>query len=77
MSVTVPSPLSNNAAYKIYEKDHAISHEFWGGYIRHNQIRREVYNVLGEKIEDEYVCENHALMMYEPLLDYDERKENG
>jgi len=59
-------------SYKIYEKDHEFTHAFWGGYIRHNQISREIYNLSGERVDDEPVCENHALMMYEPLLSHSE-----
>ena len=54
--------------YEIYEKDHWITHEFWGGYVRHNRICRKVYNLSGELIDDEYITENHAIMMYEPML---------
>lgn len=31
-------------------------------------IRREIYDMDSNLIDDEYVCENHALMMYEPLI---------
>jgi len=54
--------------YKVYEKEHKITHEVWGGYMRHNQINRKVFNLSGEQIKDEYITENHALMMYEPML---------
>lgn len=54
--------------YEVYEKHHRITHEHWGGYVRHNMIFRKVYNTDGIEIDDEYVTENHALMMYEPLL---------
>lgn len=54
--------------YEIYEKDHRIKLEYWGGYSRHNSIYRKVYNSKLELITDEFITENHALMMYEPLL---------
>ncbi|MFC0186813.1 VanW family protein [Fictibacillus aquaticus] len=60
----VPSTMK----YKVYEKDHLITKEYWGGYVRHNTIYRKVYNGSGELIDDEFVAENHAIMMYEPLL---------
>lgn len=63
---------SNNeplTSYHVYEKDHAITHEHWGAYVRHNTIYRKVYNLQQEEIRNEYVTENHALMMYEPLLE--------
>ena len=54
--------------YRVYEKDHKITHEYWGGYVRHNLINREIYDLENHLINDEFVCENHALMMYEPLI---------
>jgi vancomycin resistance protein VanW len=56
--------------YEIYEKEHKITHEHWGYYVRHNLIHRKVFNGQNECIDDEYVTENHALMMYNPLLEY-------
>lgn len=55
--------------YNIYEKNHKFTLQFWGAYVRHNEIRRVVKNMNNDKIIDEHVCENHALMMYEPLLE--------
>lgn len=54
--------------YKVYETGHHITHEWWGGYIRHNELRREVSDVENNLVADEYLTENHAVMMYEPLL---------
>lgn len=54
--------------YEIYEKEHKITLEYWGGYVRHNLIYRRVYNLQQEMIDDEYVTENHAIMMYQPFL---------
>jgi vancomycin resistance protein VanW len=56
-------------SYEVYEKDHLITYEHWGGYIRHNLLHRKVYNSQGEMMDDQYITENHALMMYEPLLE--------
>ena len=55
--------------YKVYEKDHLIQHEFWGGYTRHNTIFRKKYDRAGHVVDDRIVAENHAVMMYEPLLE--------
>jgi vancomycin resistance protein VanW len=55
-------------SYKVYEKEHWITQEYWGGYIRHNKIHRHVLNMNGDIIDDEFVSENHAIMMYEPFL---------
>jgi len=56
--------------YDIYEASHEISHEYWGAYTRHNEIRRKVLSVDGDLLSDEHVCENHTLMMYEPFLEH-------
>ncbi|MDW7651615.1 MAG: VanW family protein [Bacillota bacterium] len=54
--------------YRVYEADHAITHEWWGGYLRHNVLRRKCFNANGNEVADEFLVENHAIMMYEPLL---------
>ena len=54
--------------YKVYEKKHWITHEHWGEYVRHNIIQRKIYNPDQELIDDEYLTENHAIMMYQPFL---------
>ncbi|TXK85258.1 VanW family protein [Paenibacillus sp. N3.4] len=55
-------------SYEIYEKKHWITSEYWGGYVRHNEIYRRVRNLEDELLADEWMTENHAIMMYEPLL---------
>lgn len=55
--------------YEVYEKQHVITPAYWGGYLRHNEIYRRKFNRQNELVEDEYVTENHAIMMYEPLLE--------
>ncbi|ASA21737.1 VanW family protein [Paenibacillus donghaensis] len=55
-------------SYEVYESDHRISLEPWGGYIRSNQISRRVFTMSGELAMDEEVTGNYALMMYSPLL---------
>ena len=54
--------------YKVYESKHYISHEWWGGYMRHNIIRRKIFDDSNNEISDEFITENHAIMMYEPML---------
>lgn len=54
--------------YQVYESEHRITHEWWGGYMRHNVINRKIFDDRGVEIADEVVAENHAVMMYEPLL---------
>jgi len=55
-------------SFEVYEQEHLITHEPWGGYVRHNLIRRRLRNALGEQVGDEPVVENHAIMMYQPFL---------
>jgi vancomycin resistance protein VanW len=55
--------------YEIYEKEHYFNREYWGGYTRHNLIHRKVYNLKGIELKDEFVTENHAITMYEPLIE--------
>ena len=54
--------------YEVYEKEHIFRTEYWGGYTRHNLIFRKKYDLNNVIIADEFVVENHAIMMYEPLL---------
>ena len=54
--------------YEVYEKNHRIEQQYWGGYVRRNQIYRIKRNACNEIVADEFVTENNALMMYEPLL---------
>ena len=62
--------VASDLEYQVYESKHLMRGEIWGGYTRHNQIRRKVLNKLtGEEIADEWVTENHAIMMYNPLLE--------
>lgn len=56
-------------SYHVYEKNHIIVKEPLGGYSRNNTIYRAVYNMDGEQIADEFIAENHARMMYEPLIE--------
>ncbi len=53
---------------KFYEGHHQIIHEWWGGYTRHNELRRRVFDCYDNLLDDESIAENHAIMMYEPLL---------
>ncbi|WP_102262631.1 VanW family protein [Mesobacillus jeotgali] len=62
--------------YQVYEREHLITREYWGGYVRHNTIHRKVFNKEKIQIDDEFVTENHAIMMYEPLLEQQTEKVN-
>jgi vancomycin resistance protein VanW len=56
--------------YEIFEKDHEIKGEWFGGYSRNNKIYRKIFEKeSGKQIGEECITENHALMMYNPLLE--------
>lgn len=55
--------------YEVYEKEHYMKQEFFGKYSRHNVIYRKIFEIGGNEIADEYITENHALMMYEPFIE--------
>lgn len=55
--------------YSVYEKEQRITHEYWGGYIRHNLIFRKTFSFDGQLVNNEYITENHALMMYQPFIE--------
>ncbi len=54
--------------YEVKEKEHLFKGEYWGGFSRHNKLYRERYTTEGEYVDEEYITENHALMMYTPFL---------
>ena len=58
--------------YQVYEKEHEIRGEYWGGFTRHNTLFRRVYSLDGTELGDEFVTENHAIMMYNPMLEGDQ-----
>ena len=55
--------------YQVYEKKHWITHEYWGDYVRHNVIHRKMLSLDNELLDDQCICENHAIMMYSPYLE--------
>jgi len=54
--------------YEIIEKNHQMKSEHFNAFSRHNELYRLVYNENGDLIDEEYITENHALMMYSPFL---------
>lgn len=54
--------------YEVFETDHLIKMQFWGGYTRHNKIWKRKINKIDGSQREELVTENHAIMMYNPLL---------
>lgn len=55
-------------AYEVYETDHQFKLQWWGGYTRHNRIWRSVTDSTSNEVWRELLTENHAIMMYSPLL---------
>jgi vancomycin resistance protein VanW len=55
--------------YHVFEANHEIRGEPWGGYSRHNELFRRVCSAAtGEVVREEFIAANHALMMYDPML---------
>ncbi len=54
-------------SYEVYQSAHEITPGAFGGYVRHNAVRRRVFTG-GKLIGDEPVTENHAYMMYPPMI---------
>lgn len=54
--------------YEIVERNHFMDRGSWGGYIRHNELYRRTWTLDGPLLDDSFLFENNAIMMYEPLL---------
>ncbi len=65
----IRSACAPSVTYRVFETDHQIRHQWWGGYTRHNRIWRYRINAQGGIEATEPVAENHAIMMYNPLLE--------
>jgi vancomycin resistance protein VanW len=59
---------SRQVVYVIEERHHRFTHEAPGVYIRHNELWRTERSTRDEMVVERLVAENHALVMYEPLL---------
>ncbi len=66
-SLCSDAPCKNR--YELLEKNHLIRGESWGGYTRHNQIYRKIYDKNNRLLQEEPLIENHAVMMYQPFLE--------
>lgn len=65
------SNIPENLEYEVIEKDHRITQEGPGIYVRHNALYRNIYKTEDNKklfLNEEFITENHGLMMYNPLL---------
>lgn len=55
--------------FEIFERDHEIRSAYWGGYSRHNELHRKRIDLAtGAELDEEFVSENHAILMYQPFL---------
>ncbi|MGE4484336.1 MAG: VanW family protein [Oscillospiraceae bacterium] len=54
--------------YEIEEREHEMRSEYWGGFSRHNKLFRITKDMDGSLLREEFIVENHALMMYSPFL---------
>ena len=54
--------------YEIVETAHHFQAQNWGGYTRHNRIVKRIKNTKTKEITEEFVIENHAVVMYVPFL---------
>lgn len=63
--------------FAIKETDHQFRKQLWGGYTRHNQIWQYRTNKETDICEKKLITENHAIMMYDPLLEYDNTTLSG
>lgn len=54
--------------YEIAEQNPRMEQASWGGYIRHNELVRRVYDPDGVLLREEFLFSNDAIMMYSPLL---------
>jgi vancomycin resistance protein VanW len=69
LSGEIRSDTENSYRYEIVEKSHQITGPIAGRYMRQNQIFRQLRDLYtNQLLKEEFVTENHALMMYAPLL---------
>lgn len=54
--------------YRILERNARMDQAAWGGYVRHNELFRQVFNLEGVFLREEFLFANDAIMMYSPLL---------
>ncbi|PKM73206.1 MAG: vancomycin resistance protein [Firmicutes bacterium HGW-Firmicutes-16] len=54
--------------YEIEQREHEMRGERFGGFSRHNKLYRVVTDMDGNFVREDFVVENHAMMMYSPFL---------
>ena len=48
--------------YEVYEKEHEIRGEYWGGFTRHNTLFRRVLGMDGAELGEDFITENHVFL---------------
>ena len=61
--------------YAVVERNHEMRAQYWGGYIRHNELYRQTFDLQGNLLAETLVAVNDAVMMYSPYLE--ESKKEG
>ena len=61
--------------YAVVERNHEMRAQYWGGYIRHNELYRQTFDLQGKLLAEMPVAVNDAVMMYSPYLE--ESKKEG
>lgn len=61
--------------YEVVERSHEMRAQYWGGYIRHNELYRQTFDLQGKLLAETLVAVNDAVMMYSPYLE--ESKKEG
>lgn len=65
----IHSDMESHYRYEIVEKNHLITGPVAGKYMRQNQLFRKICDRhTNQLLDEELITENHALMMYAPLL---------
>ena len=54
--------------YQTVERTARMEQAFWGGYVRHNELFRQIFTPDGKLVREESLFANDAIMMYNPLL---------
>jgi len=54
--------------YEILERNARMDQASWGGYIRHNELFRRVFDLDGTLLREEFLFANDAIMIYPPRL---------
>ena len=61
--------------YEVVERHHEMRAQYWGGYVRHNELYRQRFDLDGTLLGEVPVAVNDAVMMYSPYLQ--ESKKEG